>query len=275
MKRVLTISAQRNSKNLTVINTMQHGAFPSKNDISQTIKVNQEKYLELVLPDSKLPLLPQNVRWCSSDRRSLLVEEPPGYKEIVFRKGAKLDMKHKVSEVKLPMPWLYYGISPDKNKQPFVSHLFGSPFPLGSSKYSALYFIPIPNVFKYGAICTHTLTEEISDLPYHLQVNRAIGEFWDSIFNHDVNHYSASRLFNYMHKKAYSLGTSDCFVWWEKQTPETICDISLDYWDPITTSDKIGQIMLKFNDFYSLSADQSGLLMSQMLVSAMEIAQAP
>jgi hypothetical protein len=269
MKRLLTISAQRNAKKLTVVNTMQLGDFPSKNDASQTLIVAQDDYLAKIKQSELAPLMPQNVRWTSSDRRSYLIEEAPGYKTIRFRYGAK-GAGEKMETLALPMPWLYYGISPDKNKQPYVSHLWCS-YQQISYENNLLYTLPIPNVFKTGAICTHSLADQPSDLPYHLLVNNAIMEFWDSIFNYDVNHYGAMDLYIHLKYAGVERGYRDTFKYWSTLTPEQFLALDKRYWRKALTLETLGETMLAFNDFYSFSADQAGLLMSQLLVSAMEM----
>lgn len=197
MQRQVTVSRPAGSRGLKVENRLLNGTYPSDADMRDVVDVPEVQFLESLQVTHDANLLPPGVLWMSADGKSLLIHEPPARKRISMRWGALGEFTIPLSNYDLPMPDLVYGISPASNGLPHVSHIWAAES-RPESWESRLYWIPLPNMWHTGAICTHTLLAAESDAPYHWMVNLAINEFWSSIFNLDVEVYRENPLYCYM-----------------------------------------------------------------------------
>jgi hypothetical protein len=266
VKRIITISSSRKPGFIE----FENGAVGDngKSAVSHKTEIPEEDFLTQILSTEKGCLLPANVRWISADQRSMLLEEPPGYKSIQFRNAGKNTFTKLAKIYELPHPWLVYGISPGTNGAPYVSHLYAQRASLDINSDILFLASPFPNVFINGRICTHVLMEDdIEGIPYHALVNRAIDDFWSSVFNLDVKDFSRTRGYRYMYEKSVGMGSRDPFAYWASCGPEEFDNVPM---DTILTYNQLITDMLGHNDYYSMSVTNAGRMMSEFLVASMK-----
>lgn len=266
MKRTISITAQKGSDLVSFENKIEEETRKGPKEVSHTVNLAEDKFLLGLTQTASLGLLPYGVRWCSADQRSLFIEEAPGYKTLSFRNGAKDNYLKQIEVLTLPFPWLYYGISPGPNAMPYVSHVFCSLKQVKSFE-DILSVPPIPNIFNTGAVCTHIVTDMREDLSYAATVNLAIAEFWNSVFNLDVNHFQKNTTYVWLTDMVgLSSDKLGQFHLWSTYNPEYLKHIP---WNAVHTFKTASQIILKNNDYYSFGVSPANRMMSQLLVASM------
>ena len=266
MKQQVTISAQTRAKTLKVENRILTRDIPTPTDAAQTVEIDPQVFFDKITERPQFGLLPPGVRWMSEDGHSLIIEEPPSFKTFSMRQSKQGDYGTKVETFTVPMPRLVYGISPDHANNPHVSHLYGTYDELIDDE-SLLCIVPIPNVFKTGAICTHTLLNDDPDATYHSLVNRCIADFWFSIFNNDVGDYAASEGWQWLVKKAEWSGYGNGFKAWSNLSHYDLSDMRMSKTSYIGT---LKRNLLKINHSYSSGLGEVERMMTTLVAISLE-----
>lgn len=201
-----------------------HSVIKDTSEVNLTNTIDRETMYFSVLNAAshyKMNLLPSGVRWISSDFRSMIIEEAPTYRTLNYHLSANTS----TIAFNLPMPWVYYGISPMGNV-PYVSHIICTFDQLSEESIAdimsnnpsdgspSLYMLAIPNVYMNGRICTHDIPEWDEGSNYHLMVSKAISEFWSSNFNDEVGDFKSSSTIlriSTFGSNAYSLPRNEMF----------------------------------------------------------------
>lgn len=269
MKRQVTVSAIAGAKTVKVENRILASDIPAPNDAKQIVDVDPTLYFtKIESAKPKFGLLPPNVRWMSEDGHSLVVEEEPGYKNVVISTmGASYGIAGHM--YKLYLPRILYGISPDASFNPFVSHIFAlRPGQELQGDATHVSILPLPNIFKTGAICTHTIINEGVDLPYHNLISRAISDFWGAGFNYDVGDFQKSLGWQNIYRLASADGDDNVWRWWSRNlNAESFykADIGAN-----TTFAKMKHKILAVNHTYSFGVGEAERFMTTLVALGLE-----
>ena len=159
------------------------------------------------VPVNQLPLpvtqgleigwLPAMVRYLSPDRRVIVYERPPEVKDlnyislsqaaIVSNRTSMGSLRSNTQHFKILIPWQVYVIGLTTDYTPSTMYVFARPEPL-SNLHSALYNMPLLNLFGNGKVCTPKMTEmqDHNGSSVSEGIQTAYNMFWSSGFNYDL-----------------------------------------------------------------------------------------
>lgn len=203
--------------------------------------VSDPGFAEMMQRETRdLGLLPSGVRYISSNRSHLVIEEAPRHRTINIRvedddvrdSSEDEDADHAVylsayeeAEVAsrdgwgsytLGFPWITYVVRID----PFAAkveaiYCANASMPTYKAAHHSLCYLPLPNVYSSGKICypPGSLRKEAlghrrtSELTVGELVNAAIDEFWSSAFNQEVSEFKDSHTWVHLHNCAVLIGS--------------------------------------------------------------------
>lgn len=226
--------------------------------------VSDRAYADMIVADTRdLGLLPPGVRFVSSSRTHVFVEEAPRTHTITVRINDLELIRDDPDEddpadaaylhaynggatqdgwgtFTLPFPWITYIIRID----PFaarVEWIFTHIAPLSRrSGQDYLCYLPLPNVYTTGKICFPPEPSVTTRQPRSTaeSINAAIDQFWSSAFNQEVYDYVNSYIWLFLHN-----GLQSALSVWKKWEQMTIDDVLALPWAPIiSVRDQIAHI---------------------------------
>lgn len=132
-------------------------------------------------------LLPRNLMWISSDKRSMILVQEPEEKAVKFEFGPQDILGLGTATIRLQMPTLVFGINQSTGSNYHVKSVFCTT----SNSLKALTPFPFWNIHKDGNVCTFFAKEyDTTGMALVDEISMAIDTFWSSIFNTEVKDFS-------------------------------------------------------------------------------------